>query len=210
MFIVYQAITIILHKIVFNHSSLFYLIVLLSKLFLNKLIDLKIDWLYSVSGPKQTSFINLGRHLLFYSILWWRGFKLNICKIYLVHGSIAMWQCVAYIQNLDTTLIFDIKAKLIVFLTWLCVRVTAYLSFDIVIPCLACGCTIGQCFTCIHDLCLTLTFGLNTKLIFSPWICVWARSFLLLDIFIPNLARGCITARQRVVSVHDLDLWHQD
>ena len=47
-----------------------------------------------------------------------------------------------------------------------------FLSFDIlVILCLACECiTMVRCVTCIHDLCMTLTFHINMKVIFSPWI----------------------------------------
>ena len=183
-----------------HHSSLFYLIVLLSKLFLNKLIDLKIDWLYSVSGPKQTSFINLGRHLLFYSILWWRGFKFNIGITYLVHGSIAMRQCVAYIQNLDTTLIFDIKAKLIVFLTWLCVRVTAYLSYHVWHMVASLDNVSHAFMTSVWRWPLASIPNLSFHLEFV------SRQDRL---FIPNLAHGCMTMRQRVVSVHDHDLWYQ-
>ena len=47
---------------------------------------------------------------------------------------------------------------------------------------------------------MTLTFGLNKKSYISSWICVWARSSLLFDIGIPNLARGCIIMRKLVVT----------
>ena len=63
--------------------------------------------------------------------------------------------------------------------------------------------------TChIRDLCMTFTFGLDIKIIFSPWIFVWARSCLLFDLGIPNLAHGCITMNNMLnVYIHDLDLW---
>ena len=56
-----------------------------------------------------------------------------------------------------------------------------FLSFDIlVILCLACECiTMVRCVACIHDLSMTLTFHLNMKVIFSPWIWVWQNVFAL-------------------------------
>ena len=80
------------------------------------------------------------------------------------------------------------------------------LSFDIVIPCLAHECLImGQCVTYIHDICMTLTFDLNINIIFSPCICVSARSSkLLFDTGIQNLVHGCITMREHVVFIHNL------
>ena len=55
----------------------------------------------------------------------------------------------------------------------LCVQASAFLSFDIVILCLACDCIILVQFVAyIHELCMTLTFDLYIKIIFSPWIWV--------------------------------------
>ena len=51
---------------------------------------------------------------------------------YLANGSITTRGCVAYIHDPDT-LIFDLKVTFIGFMIWLCVPVTAFLSFDIVI-----------------------------------------------------------------------------
>ena len=65
----------------------------------------------------------------------------------------------------------------------------------------------GQCDTYIHDHCIISTFCLNIKIIVWPWICVLARSSLLSDIGIRNLAHCCITIRHHVVHVvHDLCL----
>ena len=68
--------------------------------------------------------------------------------------------------------------------------------------------TLGRCVTKMHNLCMTFTFGLNNKIILSPWICVWACSSLLFDTGIPNLAHGCtcIIIRQHVVYIHDLSI----
>ena len=107
------------------------------------------------------------------------------------HGIITMRGWVAYIHDPNTMLTLDLKVKVIGVLTWLCVWATAFLSIDTVKPYLTHQCiTIGQCVTYIHDLCMTLTFGLNIKIIFSPWICVRARLSLLYDIDTPNLALG--------------------
>ena len=67
---------------------------------------------------------------------------------YLAHGSTTMRGCVKYIHDPDTTLTFDLKVKFIGFMTWLCVQASAFLSFDIVILCLA-----RKCITmvrCVH------------------------------------------------------------
>ena len=59
----------------------------------------------------------------------------------------------------------------------------SFLSFDIVIPYLSHDCiTMVRCVIYIQNLCMTLTFGLNIKILFSRWICVWERSSLLFDI----------------------------
>ena len=91
------------------------------------------------------------------------------------------------------------KIKFMWFFRWFCVRATVSF-FDIAKPYLANECiTMGQCVTDIPDIFLTLIFGLNISIIFSSWICVWARSSLLFDIGIPNLGISAyITMRQHV------------
>ena len=87
---------------------------------------------------------------------------------YLAHGSITMKGCVKYIHDPDRMLTFDLKVKFIGFMTWLCVQASDFLSFDIVILCLAGECiTMVQCVAYIHELCMTLTFDLNIKIIFT-------------------------------------------
>ena len=77
--------------------------------------------------------------------------------------------CVKYIHDPDTTLTFDLKVEFRRFMTWLCVWASAFLYFDIVILCVARDCiTMVRCVMYIHELCLTLTFDLNIKMIFSP------------------------------------------
>ena len=97
---------------------------------------------------------------------------------------------IGLIPWVDVPRAFDVDPYLKInscgFFRWLCVRATV-LFFDIVILYLASQCiTIGQCVTGINDICMTLTFGLNITIIFSPWIFVWARSSLFFDIDIPN------------------------
>ena len=53
-------------------------------------------------------------------------FCFDIGLPYLAHRCITKRGCVAYIHDPNTTLTFDLKVK-IGFLTWLCVRVTAFL-----------------------------------------------------------------------------------
>ena len=92
---------------------------------------------------------------------------------YLAHGSITMRECDKYIRDPDTTLTSDLKVKLMGFMTWLCVQASAFLSFDIVILCLTREfITMVRCVAYIHELCMTLTFDLNIKIIFSPWVWV--------------------------------------
>ena len=68
----------------------------------------------------------------------------DISILYLAHGSKTIRQCVKNIHDPDIALTFDLKVKIIGFLTWLRVRSTAFLSFDIVIPYFARECiTIG-------------------------------------------------------------------
>ena len=94
-------------------------------------------------------------------------FCFDIGLQYLAHGSITIKKCVAFIHDLDTTLTFDLNFKFIEFFTWLCVWGTAFSSFDLVLPYLSHECiTMGHCITQIHDLCMTLTFDLNIKIIF--------------------------------------------
>ena len=65
-------------------------------------------------------------------------------------------------------------------MTWLCVQASAFLSFVIVILCLESVCiTMVRCVAYIHELCMTLAFDLNIKIIFSPWIWVWQVVFTL-------------------------------
>ena len=92
---------------------------------------------------------------------------------YLAHGSITMKGCFSYVCDHVMTLTFDLEVKFIGFITWLCVRATAFLSFDIVILCLARECiTMVQCVAYIQGLCWTLTFDLNIKIIFPSCILV--------------------------------------
>ena len=56
----------------------------------------------------------------------------------------------------------------------------SFLSFDISILCLARECiTMVRCLAYIHELCMTLTFNLNIKILFSPLIWVWQDIFAL-------------------------------
>ena len=88
----------------------------------------------------------------------------NIGIPYLAHGCMTMRECVKYIHDPDTTLTFDLKVKFIGFMTWLCVKASVFLCFDIVILCLACECiTMVGCVAYIYELCMTLTFDLNIK-----------------------------------------------
>ena len=45
-----------------------------------------------------------------------------------------------------------------------------------------------RCIIFIHYQCMALTFCFNIKIIFSPWICDWARKSLPFDTGIQNLA----------------------
>ena len=83
----------------------------------------------------------------------------------------------------------------------------SFLSFHIVILYFACECiTMVQCVAYFHDLCMTLTFDLNIKILFIPWIWV-----LLFDIGIPIFGI-CVYYYEITCCVHswplyDLDLW---
>ena len=105
-------------------------------------------------------------------------FKLKLCFdigiTYLADGSITLKGCVTHIHDPDTTMTFDLKLKLIWFMTCLCVQASAFLSFDIVILCFARECiTMVRCVVYIHELFITMAFDLNIKIILSPWIWVW-------------------------------------
>ena len=77
---------------------------------------------------------------------------------YLAHWFITMRGCVKYVHDPDTTLTFEVKVKFIGFMTRLCVQTSVFLSFDIVILCLALECiTTVQCGAYIHELYMTLT-----------------------------------------------------
>ena len=65
-------------------------------------------------------------------------------------------------------------------MTWLCAQASAFLSVDIIILCLARECiTMVRCLAYLHEPCMTLTFDLNIKIIFLPWIWVWQNFFAL-------------------------------
>ena len=88
--------------------------------------------------------------------------------------------CVKYIHDPDMTLTFDLKVKFIGFMTWLCVQASPFLSFGIVILCYAFGCiTMVRCVTYSHELCMTLTFDISIKIIFSQCILIWPDVFSL-------------------------------
>ena len=109
---------------------------------------------------------------------------------------------VSLLEDVSGTFIltFDLKVKFKGFLTWLCVRAAVLLSLDIVIPYLAHECITMRWYVTymyIQDLCTTSTFSLNIKIIFSPWMCIWAKSSLLFDIGIPpwdNMLCTCMTS----------------
>ena len=116
---------------------------------------------------------------------------------YLAHVSITMRGCVKYIHDPDTTLNFDLNVKFIGFMTWLRVQASAFLSFDIVILCLARECiTMVRCVAYIHELCTILTFDININ-INIPMNLSLAKC-LLFDIGILNFGIW--------VYHHDLDL----
>ena len=133
-------------------------------------------------------------------------FWFDIGLPYLAHGCITMRRCVAYIYDPNATLTFDLKVKFIGFMTWLCVKATAFLPFGIlVILCLERECiTIVWCVAYLHDICMTLTFDLKINIIFSPWIWVWQDS-LLLDIGKLNL--GIWVYHHETNFMYTFDLW---
>ena len=100
----------------------------------------------------------------------------------LAHVSITMRACVTFIYDSDRTLTFDLKVKFIGFMTWFCIRATAFLSFDIVILCLTHECiTMVQYVAYIHDLCMTLIFDFNIKICIFTMNLSLARNSLLFD-----------------------------
>ena len=102
----------------------------------------------------------------------------DIGILYLTHGPITMRGYVKYIRDPDRTLTIDLNVKFIGFMTGLCVQVSAFLSHDIVILCLAREfITIIRRVAYIHELCMT--FDMNIKIIFSPWIWIWQDVFAL-------------------------------
>ena len=84
--------------------------------------------------------------------------------------------CVKYIlgpdMTLNLTLIYRVHDMA------LCSRLS-FLSFDKDISCLARECTVYHHGTkCrVHSWTMTLTFDLNIKIMFSPWIWVWQNVF---------------------------------
>ena len=118
-----------------------------------------------------------------------------------------------YIYDPNTTFTSDPKVTFIGFLTWVCVWATGILFSDIpvVIPYLAPECiTMVQCVTYIHDLCMTLTFGLNIKFyIFTMNLCLGKIVFAL-KCRHTKFFTWVLTMTQLVVYIHDLydlDLW---
>ena len=82
-----------------------------------------------------------------------------------------------------------------------------FLSFDIpvVILCFATDCiTMVRCVAYIRDLIMTLTFGINIRMIFLPWLWIWQDHLCPLNQAYQLLAYGCITLRQHVVDILDL------
>ena len=59
-------------------------------------------------------------------------------------------------------------------------QASPFLPLDIVILCLTRECiTMARCVAYIHELCMTLIFYLNIKIIFSTWIWFWQDVFAL-------------------------------
>ena len=108
----------------------------------------------------------------------------NFCQLWQCHTIFGTWvyhhERMCQVNSwfcIDTTLIFDHKVK--GFMTLLCVQASDFWSFDIVL-CLAHECiTMVRCVAYIHELCMTLVFDLNIKIIFSTWIWVWLNVFSL-------------------------------
>ena len=96
----------------------------------------------------------------------------------------------------------------------LCVRAAVFLSIDIVIPYLAHECITMRCYVKymnIQDLCTTLTFSLNIKIIFSPWMYLgkivfafWHRHTKFGTWVYHHETKCCVHS----LPLYDLDLWH--
>ena len=102
----------------------------------------------------------------------------------LADWSITMRECVKYIHDPDLTLNFDLNVKFIDFVF----RPQLFLSFDIVILCLACECTcitMVRCVIYINEVCMTLTFDSISKLYFHHEF-ESGKMSLLFDKGIPN------------------------
>ena len=71
---------------------------------------------------------------------------------------------------------------------WFRVQVSAFLSFDIVILCLALKCiTMVPCVAYIHEICMTLNFDINIKKLYFHHGFESGKMSLLFDIGIPNV-----------------------
>ena len=88
------------------------------------------------------------------------------------------------------------------------VRPITFLWFDIGLPYFAHGCiTMRRCVTYIHDPDTTLNFDLKVKFIgFLTCFHVPPITFFWIDNVLPYFAHGCITIRQCVAYIDDLDL----
>ena len=61
-------------------------------------------------------------------------------------------------------------------------RTNLFVFLSIIIPYLAQACiAMWQWVTNIHDICMTIIFGLDIKVIFLSWICLWAKLSLLFE-----------------------------
>ena len=92
----------------------------------------------------------------------------------LAQVSITMRQYVSYIHDPNTTLTFELNVKFIGFLTVFLVWATAFLSFDIYSHTIFGSWVyyLGRRVPYILDLCMTLNFGFNIKIIFTMNLCV--------------------------------------
>ena len=132
---------------------------------------------------------------------------------YFAHGSITMRGFVKYIHDPDMTLNFDLKVKFIGYMTWLCVQASAFLSFDIVILCLAYEwITMVRCVAYIHDLDLTLNYDLKVNFIgFLTCFRVQASVFFVLwhnhSLFGMWVYHHGMMCSIHSWTLYDLDLW---
>ena len=138
----------------------------------------------------------------------WHTFMIPIWRWPLISRSIlkGIWHvfmrgCIASILDPDTTS-FDLKVKCIGFMTWLCVWTTAFLSFDIVILCLADKyITIVWCLVYSHDLCMTLYFDLHIKIIYEF---KYGKIVFALWLMYTSFWHMVVSLRQHVVYILDL------